>query len=539
MRSLRFVAMGVALSALAFFAAAAMQAPEAQHVVASATPARVETRLGELTFADGVPTGQTVDKVYDNLDRARAEQAFLNALQGVSMYAAREGFLKAGVADGNVLVFSTLMDGQSLFLTANADTPYFLSFIDLTKGPVVVETPPQALGTFDDMWFHWVIDFGLPGPDRGEGGKYLLVPPDFHGELPASGFNVAHARTTHVLLLGRSFLHDNDPRPAVATIKRTLKIYPYTPGGYGTPVAAALAGKAKLAAVVAEPPSPRFVEGSGLPIDTLPPNDVSYYEKLDRLVQLEPAQAMDAEVMGQLAAIGIVKGKPFDPDTRMRQILEESVAVANATARTLLYRPRNAAWSYYSGSAWINMLWQGGYTFETPPPTVTANGIEPTPPTGARTLDARTAFFYYATGVTPAMIMPVRDIGSQYLAAFVDASKHAFDGARTYRVTLPANIPAGKFWSVTLYDNQTRSMLQTPQRYPRAGSQAYPTPAAVPGSNGATVIYFAPERPGSVPSGNWIQTIPGKGYSAMLRFYSPRDAFFTKTWRPSEVELVR
>jgi hypothetical protein len=243
--------------------------------------------------------------------------------------------------------------------------------------------------------------------------------------------------------------------------------------------------------------------------------------------------------MGQLAAIGIVKGRPFQPDARMRQVLEESVAIANATARALLFRPRDATWFYYPGSAWANMLWQGGYTFETPPPVVTANGIEPIPPTGARKLDERTAFFYYATGVTPAMIMSVRDMGSQYLMAFVDGNKAYLDCSRTYRVTLPANIPAGKFWSITLYDNQTRSMLQTAQRYPRAGSQAFPTPAAVAGADGATVIYLAPQHPGGVTTGNWIQTIPGRGFNVMLRLYSPRDGFFTKTWRPSEIELVR
>jgi hypothetical protein len=137
------------------------------------------------------------------------------------------------------------------------------------------------------------------------------------------------------------------------------------------------------------------------------------------------------------------------------------------------------------------------------------------------------------------MIMRIPNVGSQYLMGFLDADRNSFDGANTYKVTLPPNIPAGKFWSFTLYDNQTRSMLDTPQRYPRAGSQSYPSPAAEPDADGATTVYFAPEQPEGVGRGNWIQTMPGKGWFTILRLYSPLEPFFTKTWRPSEIELVK
>ena len=137
------------------------------------------------------------------------------------------------------------------------------------------------------------------------------------------------------------------------------------------------------------------------------------------------------------------------------------------------------------------------------------------------------------------MIMRVPDLGSQYLMGFLDRDKNPFDGARTYKVTLPPNIPAGKFWSFTLYDNQSRSMLDTPQRYPRAGSQSYPSPAAEQNADGSTSIYFGPKQPEGVKRGNWIQTMPGKGWFTILRLYSPLEPFFTKTWRLGEIELVR
>ncbi len=503
------------------------------------TPDKVETRLGSLIFKDGAPAPDTVQKLYDNLDFVYGLNTFLTAFQGASVYAIHQGFLSIGVQDNSVLIFSKLMNAKSLFLTANADTVYFLSFVDLSNGPMVVETPPGALGTFDDMWWNWVIDFGVPGPDRGAGGKYLILPPGYNGPLPDSGFHVGQSRTTRVGVLGRMFLVNNDPQPAVDLVKKTLKIYPYTPGGDGTSVATLLQGKIKMAM---NPPIPetKFVEGSNVSFNTVPANDYTFFEQLNALVQEQPNGVIDAEIMGNLAAIGIVKGKPFQPDERMKRILTDAVVVGNATGRMLNFSPRAAeSWSYYPNSAWFNMGWVGGYNFETPPPLLTPEGIKPFPNTGARTLNARTAFFYAYTGITPAMIMRLPEVGSQYLMDFKDADKNYFDGAKTYQVNLPANIPAAKFWSLTVYDNQTRSMLATPQQYPRAGSQNYPTPAAVANADGSTTIYFGPQLPAGVAKNNWIQTMPGKGWFVILRLYSPLESFFTKTWQLSEITMMK
>jgi hypothetical protein len=217
------------------------------------TPNKVETRLGTLEFKDGMPNKATLEKVFDNLDFTHAFEAFVNTFQAANMAAAHKGLLDIGVKDNEVLVFSTLMDAKSLFLTANADTVYFVGFIDLTKGPMVFETPPQALGTIDDFWWRWIIDFGNPGPDRGEGGKYLILPPGYDGPLPEGGFFVARARTTRVLFLGRMFLVNNDPKPAVESIRRFTKIYPYEAGGIGTSIAEFLRFQAVVQPARAEP----------------------------------------------------------------------------------------------------------------------------------------------------------------------------------------------------------------------------------------------------------------------------------------------
>jgi hypothetical protein len=239
------------------------------------------------------------------------------------------------------------------------------------------------------------------------------------------------------------------------------------------------------------------------------------------------------------ARIGIIKGKPFAPDARMKKILTEALALANATSRSLVMNPREADWYYYPGSAWMNPLFISGYEFETPIPMITREGVKPFPPTGYRQLNARTLFFYGYTGITPAMAMRLPGIGSQYLIATLDAGKRYFDGGKTYKVTLPKGIPEERFWSLTLYDNQTRSMLDTPQRYPRAGSQSFPSPAAEASADGSTTVYFGPTQPAGIKRGNWIQTMPNKGWFTILRLYSPLPSFFDKTWRPTEIELVR
>lgn len=304
----------------------------------------------------------------------------------------------------------------------------------------MLDTPPGALGTIDDMWWRWVSDFGLPGPDRGRGGKYLLVPPDYKGQLPEGGFFMVYPKTIRVGLLGRAFMENNDPKPTVETVRKLTKVYPYEVGGIGTSIAEFLAGDAKLGRPT-EPPPLKIHDGTGLAINTMPPNDWSFYEVLNELVQQEPATVLDPELMGSIAAIGIVKGKAFAPDARTKKVLTEALALANATSRSLFMNPRDKSWFLYPNSAWQNMLFATGSEFETPIPEITREGAKPFPPTGYRTLDARTAFFYYITGISPAMAMRLTGVGSQYCWATVDADKNYLDGGKTYKVMLPRVFP--------------------------------------------------------------------------------------------------
>ena len=166
-------------------------------------------------------------------------------------------------------------------------------------------------------------------------------------------------------------------------------------------------------------------------------------------MQNEPADFVDPDTVGLFAAIGIKKGKPFAPDARMKAILTDAVAVANGFARANLFASRDEQAKFYPDRQWLTAFVGGSYQF--------LSGAE-------RLLDARDMFFYYATGITPAMAMAKVGSGSAYAGAFRDAKGAYFDGGKTYRVTLPGPIPAKEFWSFVVYDNQTRSLLETDQK---------------------------------------------------------------------------
>ena len=464
------------------------------------TPDSVETRLGTFKFRDGVPDDATIQKVYDNLDFQRGVEAFLTAMPGASLVAMRHAYRELGAVDGTVAIAETLLDSKALWLTPNTDTVYAFSWIDLKNGPVVIESPPDALGIVDTFWFRYVADLGLVGPDKGKGGKYLFLPPGYTGEVP-EGYHVFRSPTFGNWYLSRGFMIDGSPKGRVDIIKTHTRIYPLSQA--------------------ANPPQQKFVNVSGVPHNTIHANDLSFYEEVNQVVQEEPNEAQDPEILGTLASIGIEKGKHFAPDARMKKILTEAAAVGNATVRAILVKPRETANYYYPDGSWRNPLLIGGYEFQQQP--------------GVRSLDSRSNSLYYFTGITPAMSMKMIGLGSQYAYTFVDSQGDILDGRKTYKVHLPPNIPAKNFWSIMVYDNQTRSELQTDQQYPSLGSQKKDL---VINPDKSVDIWFGPTAPAGHEA-NWIQTLAGKGWNPMLRLYGPLEPWFEKTWRPSEVELVK
>lgn len=217
------------------------------------TPDKVKTRLGTLEFFDGFPSTKTVEAAYDHLDFMRGVRTFLDTIPIASMHALREGCREVGCVNGTVGIFEQLMDSKSLWLTPNTESIYAVTWLDLKDGPVVVESPPNTLGIVDNFWFEYVADLGNVGPDKGQGGKFLFLPPGYEGEVP-DGYYTYQSTTYGNLLLWRGFQVDGDPKPAVKNIKANTRIYPL--------------------AKADNPPKQQFINLSGHEHSTIHANDV-------------------------------------------------------------------------------------------------------------------------------------------------------------------------------------------------------------------------------------------------------------------------
>lgn len=462
------------------------------------TPDTVDTRsLGHLKFFDGMPTEDTVKKSFDFIDLSRGVETFLSGLPACSVYAILEGFKRAGMEPGDMGITEELMDARSLFLTPNSTTPYCMMELNLKGGPMVMEVPPGVLGPIGDAFFRWVIDVGLTGPDKGQGGKYLFVHQSYQGDIPR-GYFVVRVPTYRNPAFFRAFVKDGDIAGAVRNVKENFRLYPL--------------------AQAENPPAQRFVNVSGMQFNTVHANDFKFYEELNAVIQYEPADAFNAEMSGLFAAIGIRKGQPFAPDARMKVILTEAVAIGNATARSICFAPRDRSVYYYPDRQWYASF-AGSHDFMD---------------NGAMGLDNRVLWHYIATGVTPAMSTPTVGSGSVYPMTVRDSEGNYLDGGETYSLTLPAPIPAKAFWSLMVYSGQHRSILETDQKL---GGLDSLNPDIKPNPDGSYTIWFGPKAPRG-DEGNWVQTMPGKSYFVFMRLYGPLDPWFDKTWKPGDLQRV-
>lgn len=468
------------------------------------TDDRVETRIGTLEFTDGFPTTATAELLYDHLDFLRGVEAYLNAVPAASLEAMRAGMEEIGItACHQVAIADELLGSDPLFLTGNTDTVYASAILDLERdGPTVVEVPPGCgPGTVNDAWFRFVIDMGRPGPDRGAGGTYLIVPQGYDGPRP-DGWFVAETPSRINWLILRGLLDHGDPEPPNQLFRQGLKVYPLSQ--------------------VDDPPATEFTSMSGITFNTIHASDASFFDEIDAVIQREPLGVIDPETRGLLAAIGIVKGRPFAPDERMRGLLAEAAAVANGTARAISFKTRDPQAFLYPERAWKTGFIGSDYHW------LPYDGV------GGRALDARTMFFYIATVNTPAMALRIPGVGSQYAIAEHDAAGEYLDGAASYEVTLPADVPAKDFWSVVVYDPQTRSELQTPQPFP---SKNNVRDDLIFNDDGTITLTFGPNPPATNVA-NWTQTVPGKKWFVILRLYGPLEGWFEKTWVPGDLVRV-
>ncbi len=467
------------------------------------TPNSVQTKyVGELEFVDGFPTDKTLEKVNYFMDVARAFELFESGMATASMYAMLNGHAEIGVkANKTIAITEQLMDAKSLWLTPNTTTPYCHAEVDVKNGPVVIEVGSPVISIVDDAFFKYVGDIGMGGPDKGKGGKYLIVGNDYEGEIP-EGYFVFRTKTYRNWILTRPYQFPNESLEQTLTkFKATFKIYPLSE---------------------AENPTPNeFINLSGVQYNTLHATTSKIYTELNEVIQYEPAFSGDPEMLGLAKAIGIEKGKDFNPDERMQRVLIEAASLANAAFRGVMFKPRNKAEYFYEDRKWFSPLASGSHDF------LDKNG--------ARALDDRIGMHFFATGITPFMVTPAVGQGSVYQIGTMDSKGLRLDGGKTYTVTLPGPIPAVNFWSFMVYDVQTRSILETDQKTGGVDSKLEGMNIA---DDGSVTIYFSPEAPAGQEN-NWVQTMPNKGFHCLLRLYGPEQAWFDKTWKPSDFELIK
>lgn len=458
--------------------------------------------LVEKLYNGNWPSDKEAQSLLDELYYQRAVHTYMTMIPALNVIGMRDGSEKAFGKGYNVLpIWKDRMDSRTWVPTPNADVIYSMSYLDLKEtGPLVVAAPAKVIGMFTDFFQRTITDVGAIGPDRGRGGLYLLLPPGYKGHIP-DGYFVFESSTYNVFLFFRTVLVPGkggpETGPAVATAEQT-RIYP-------------------IWEVEKDIKPMEFPNASGKRVNMMYPIDSEFWTKLKGFVDYEPVEAITPEVRGVLASIGIIKGKPFNPTKKQKDLLKKAVDIApkmilagRITPRTdkreLYYKDRNFV------RAWV------GATAE----FMQSNYLD---------VDVRAAFFQYAYSSAPAMVMRTIGAGSKYPVALRDNDGNILNGSNNYKFRLPAGIPAKAFWAVTAYNVTDGTMPETDQLMPSRNGYEN----TVKSKDGSIDIYFGPKKPKGVSDTNFIKTVVGRDFLVCLRLYGADVAFFDQTWKPDNV----
>ncbi len=494
MRTLRILLIVTVLLALCACESATVQTDYDRFLLPLPTQAfegRVHTRIGTLDFRNQYPSAESMDTLLDAMDFHGATEAYLWAIPIVSMANYQHYHEDVfGFRQGEMIETQTLADKLGI-LTANATTPYIIGTADLTKtGPLVIEVPAGATaGMVDDFWQRPITDIGLPGPDKGKGAKYFIMPPGYQGQQP-DGYLVFQSPTNNIFIGTRML--DADPTKGKA-LQAQFRVYAYKDR--------------------ANPPANTFPTP---PADYYwgPPRGMAFWERLSEILDREVVAERDRFHMAMLRRVGIEKGKPFNPTDRQRQILEDAAFVGEAMAKANDLAKRGTE-PYWPGASWKLALGMD--------PNQRAENFEQ--------LDERAAWFYEAVSSSEGMVTTTPGLGSVYLAAYADKKGQWLAGDKHYVLHVPPNPPAGQFWSIAVYSWDTRTLIRNKQGKANLSSRQDLTMH----EDGSVDLYFGPTAPKGQEA-NWVQTIPGQGWWVYLRFYAPTQAYFDKTWAMPDIK---
>ena len=457
-------------------------------------PRLLPGRLSKIEFDSELPRRGDVGLVFDELDYQMACQAYLWALPLVS-YAQwqQQHYDVFGATNSDIVHYVTYRDRLGL-ITANATTPYILNFFDLNEtGPLVVEVPagPTA-GGVSDFWQREIGVMGEMGADKGQGGKHVIVPPG-QPAPDSDGFYALQSTGMNVMFGFRTL--DPDPKRAQALVN-AVRIYPYAQRD--------------------NPPPTRVISPDGRAWSGDQPRGLEYWERLHGIYQREIVDERDRFYLAMLRQLGIEKGAPFDPDERMRGILQDASAAGELMAQANTFAKRFSGSRYWPDRRWDlaivldNSAQRGPYHDE---------------------LLERASWFYEAVSFSEAMKSQTPGAGQAYLGAYTDAHGEWLDGGRDYTLHVPPEPPAKLFWSATVYDVHTRCLIDNDQQRGDRGSR---NPDLQTNDDGSVDLYFGPSAPNGEES-NWVQTIPGRHWFSYFRLYGPLERYFDRSWKLGDI----
>jgi hypothetical protein len=451
----------------------------------------VDTPIGRLSFTpdfiNGYPSGESVERLFDQIDFQRACQAYLWSIPIVSFaewQKAHEVTFKA--RSGDVVVYDNYLAKLGI-LTANATTPYIISFFNLEEtGPMVVRMPAGAVAGFaDDMWQRPLIDMGQTGPDGGAGGVYVIAGPEQNAAVPEGGY-LAESPTSNVFWGFRAL--DKDPARAKALLE-LLEIYPLSKND--------------------NPPRKTIVDISEIRWSQTPPRGIDYWRSLHAIIQREPVQERDRFFMAMLKPLGIEKGKPFKPDERQARLLTDGALVGEAMAKANDFEKRLEEAHYAEGTHWHFAL--------VVDPSQRAEFYDQ--------LDGRAAWFYEAVTTSSGMVTTTPGVGQVYLGTYKDSDGDWLDGTKSYRLRVPADAPVEQFWSMTVYDVGARCLIDNPSQQADRSSRM----DLKVNDDGSIDLYVGPKAPAG-KEGNWVETVPGRAWFSYFRLYGPKQEHFDGSW---------
>lgn len=464
-----------------------------------------KTSTEKIEAVNSTPVSETFKPA--NLDEQvlynRAVEAVVWGMPAVNFELLNESLIKAKGNFNQIIYWSGLIKSKNQTLTPNPDVIYVNPLYDTRKGPVVLEIPAvegssSLTGSLDDGWQTAIEDIGPAGVDKGKGGKYIILPPDYKGTVPSGYIPMPSSTYTGFAIL-RSNLTDGSPNDIKRAVEygKKVKIYPYSQ--------------------VSNPPATQFLDLLEVDFNNIIPYNFHFFEILNQFVQREPWLTRDLVMVDFLKTIGIEKGKSFEADARKKEILEAAVKDAGKwidSRYEAIFKP-----PYYDGTNWA--LPASPDVLKAIMSNYTAPNIYPV---SDRAISYSMAYFSSKHLGT----------GQFYLMTIKDDKGQEFDGSKLYQLHLPPNVPVKLYWSITAYDRETHALIKDMKYFSRSST----SPGIQKNSDGSVDVYFGAKAP-TGKEANWVPTDPKGKFELLARFYGPEKGFFDKTWKMGDVIEVK